>query len=210
MKSRTEYVREEWLEDIAAAAGYMRNETGIATVGALGLRLGATLAMQAAERHGVFDFAVLWEPVVRGTSYLKMNLQRSLIKAMMTEREQFAANSVMQRHAEEEVVDFDGYRVTQETREQIGAVDLLAHPPHFARPTLILNLGSREQASGEYRELAESMENAEARAAVQEPFWNRIGLVSAEAALEETALWLAELQAGALGQAGTRSADMQQ
>ncbi len=201
-----DYGPTEWVEDITAAAHYMRQQVGVRTVGALGLRLGATLALQAAEVDRLFDFALLWEPVVNGQHYLKLNLRRSLIKAMMTEGDEFASEEVRQQHNEAEVVDFDGYPVTQVTREQIAATDLMENRPQFPGPTLILNLSSREQVANEYRELAEQMPNAEAVGVVQEPFWNRIGLVSSDAVVEATALWLAELQAEmAAGPAGSNN-----
>ncbi len=205
-----DYGPTEWVEDIAAAARYMRQQPGIRTVGALGLRLGATMAMQASELDNVFDFALLWEPVVNGQHYLKLNLRRSLIKAMMTDGEQFAGDEVRKQHDQAEVVDFDGYQVTQATRERIAEIDLVENRPQFAGPALILNLSSRDQVANEYRELAEEMANAEAAGVVQEPFWNRIGLVSSKSVVEATALWLAELQGQTPADSPTPSRDKQQ
>ncbi len=205
-----DYGPTEWVEDILAAARYMRQQPGIRTVGALGLRLGATMAMQASELHNIFDFALLWEPVVNGQHYLKLNLRRSLMKAMLTDGDEFAGDEVRKQHDRAEVVDFDGYQVTQATREQIGEIDLLQDQTQFAGPALILNLSSRDQVTNEYRELAEEMANAEAVGIVQEPFWNRIGLVSSESVVEATALWLAELQGQTPAGAVTPSRDKQQ
>lgn len=185
----------QWLEDIAAAAAYMRSHTGLETVGVLGLRLGATMALLAQREQQLFDFAILWEPIVNGHRYLKSNLQRSLIKAMMTDTGGFSAAEVRQNHLQAAVLDFDGYAVSAPTRDWIDTVDLLADPPDFSAPVLILNIGSRDQARGEYQELAGRMTDATARAAILEPFWNRIGLISPQPVVEQTALWLAELQA---------------
>lgn len=47
------------------------------------------------------------------------------------------------------------------------------------------------------------MDDATVGAVVQEPFWNRIGLASAEQAIEATELWLAELQTRTMLDTGT-------
>ncbi len=194
----------EWIGDILAATTFMREELGVARVGMLGLRLGATLGLMAPQRGAKLDFAVLWEPVVDGGRYLNLNLKRSLIKAMMTEGDAFDADAVRDRHADKTLVDFDGYTVALSTREAIAQLSLLADPPPFAAPTLILNLGSRDEPARGYRELAELMEDATVGAVVQEPFWNRIGLASAEEAIEATELWLAELQTRTMLDTGSR------
>ena len=190
----------DWMEDILAAARYMRDDLAMTTLGVLGLRLGATMAIQAAQATETFDFAVLWEPVINGEQYMKMNLRRSLIKAMMTEGDGFVADDVRAEHADTQVLDFDGYRVSQETKEQIAGMDLLQAPPHFVNPALLLNISSREQVTAQFKELADAMTHARPEAVVQEPFWNRIGIVSSQPVTTATALWLAELQAGALSQ----------
>ncbi len=193
-----DFTPDEWREDILATARYMRDELGITILGVLGLRLGATMAILAAQSTELFDFAVLWEPVINGEQYMKMNLRRSLIKAMMTEGDGFDGNGVRSRHADARMLDFDGYRVSQETREQIGRMDLLQASPHFAGPVLLLNISSREQVASQFSELAQAMTHARAEAVVQEPFWNRSGIVSSQPVATATALWLAELQANAL------------
>lgn len=188
----------DWIADIAAAVVFMREELKVARVGVLGLRLGATMGLMAAQRGAVLDFAVLWEPVVDGARYLDMNLKRSLIKAMMTDGDEFDADAVRERHSDEPLVDFDGYAVALSTRESIASLSLLAEPPAFGAPTLILNLGSRDEPGRAFRELAEMMDAGTVEAVIQEPFWNRIGLASAERAIEATELWLAELQTRAV------------
>jgi alpha/beta superfamily hydrolase len=193
----------DWMKDILAVADYMRSELAIATLGVLGLRLGATMAISATQAAEVFDFAVLWEPIINGDQYMKMNLRRSLIKAMMTDGDNFVANDVRRQHTGTQMLDFDGYQVAQETREQIAGMDLFEVASHFTNPVLLLNITSREEVSDQFSELAEAMTHTRAEAVVEEPFWNRIGLVSSQRVTTATALWLAEMRASILNSTAT-------
>ncbi len=58
-----------WLSDIAAAIGCVRS-TGVARVGLIGLRLGATLAANAAEDNDI-EALVLWDPCETGRGFLR-------------------------------------------------------------------------------------------------------------------------------------------
>jgi len=189
----SEATPEQWVEDIRAAADYMRRELHLSALGLLGLRLGAALALQAAEAGGNVDFLVLWEPVISGKQYLTQNLRRSLIKAMLTDEEKFDAGSV-RRAQEQEVFDFDGYPISTEMRRQIESLDLLAAETGFSGPSLVVNITVKEQPGEAYRELAEAL-GGHAVAVRQEPFWARIGLIEAGPTVEATEIWLAEQQA---------------
>ncbi|MFO7947995.1 MAG: alpha/beta fold hydrolase [Armatimonadota bacterium] len=190
-----DYDINDWVQDTTDAALFVRDRLGEdIQLGVLGLRLGAAIAMTAADLRDIFDYAVLWEPVISGSKYLKMNLRRSLIKAMMTGEEEFDADEIARKHSNGPIVDFDGYAVTERMRTQIERMDLVDDPPEFTGPTLILHLGPREQVSPQIQKVADGMIRAEVEAVRQEPFWQRIGLTSPAPAVEATELWLAQLQ----------------
>jgi uncharacterized protein len=184
---------EQWVEDILAATAYLRSAHGVTTVGLLGLRLGGALALRAAATGEGVDFLVLWEPVIDGKQYLAQNLRRSLIKAMLTDEAQFDAGQVRASQGEE-YFDFDGYRVSREMRRQIEEISLLDEGQAFTGPSLVVNVGPREQPSDPLVRLAEQL-GGQAIAVRQEPFWNRIGLVEPGPVVQVTEIWLAEQQA---------------
>lgn len=188
---------EEWVEDILAAARYVRDTLQARTLGLLGLRLGAALAVQAAVAdEELVDFLVLWEPVINGKQYLQQNLRRSMIKAMLTDEEKFDAGRVRAAQRDE-VFDFDGYPISSEMRRQIEAIDLLEIKPADVEPSLVVNIGTRDQPGEGYVALAERL-RGRAVAVRQEPFWARIGLISAQPVVEASEIWLAEQQASSL------------
>lgn len=63
---------EDWLDDIEAAIGELRRQSGNPRTVLVGLRFGATLAALCAQReHLRIAQLVLWDPVVRGDHYLQ-------------------------------------------------------------------------------------------------------------------------------------------
>jgi len=181
---------DDWRADISAAAEMLAEQLG-RRVGLAGLRLGATLAAQVAgERDDIACLALL-EPVVSGERYIKDNLRRSIIKAMLTKRdggEQFAG--VTSATGDGDAVDFDGYPVSAAMQAQIKSADLLAAAPSYDGRTLVLNLGAGGEVSEELRALAESFASGSAVAVRQEPVWQRIGLMDATPTIEVVTGWL--------------------
>lgn len=189
----SEATPEVWVEDILAVVAYARAHLGVQSLGLLGLRLGATLALEAAEAGAAVDYLVLWEPVLSGKQYVAQNLRRSQIKAMLTDQQSFDPAAV-RRHQEESVFDLDGYQVSAEMRHQLEAISLLEMTPERRWPSLVVNITSHEQPSEGCSQLAD-MWGGQVVAVRQEPFWNRIGLSEAGLLVETTEIWLAEQQA---------------
>ena len=61
----------QWHADVAAAADELKDIAGINKVSFVGLRLGATLALQAVHARRDVATVVLWDPVVMGADYLR-------------------------------------------------------------------------------------------------------------------------------------------
>ena len=60
-----------WQEDAAAAVEELRDMSGFPTVAAFGIRLGAVVAWRLASERLDVNTAVLWDPVVNGTEYVR-------------------------------------------------------------------------------------------------------------------------------------------
>jgi pimeloyl-ACP methyl ester carboxylesterase len=61
---------ERWLRDIAAAIGSLRLRSSCRTLGIVGCRFGATLAMLAGADRDDIASMVLWDPIVNGVAYI--------------------------------------------------------------------------------------------------------------------------------------------
>ncbi|HEV1995804.1 MAG TPA: alpha/beta hydrolase, partial [Candidatus Acidoferrum sp.] len=60
----------QWLDDISQAILEIRRRTGLTSLCLAGLRLGASLSLLAAAERSDIASLVLWDPVVKGRSYL--------------------------------------------------------------------------------------------------------------------------------------------
>jgi len=181
-----------WLDDIRAALGYARQELGAAWLGLAGLRVGAALADAiAAADTAPLECLILLEPVIDGKRTIAQNLRRSMVKAMLTDGEQFRAEDVSRRHASD-VVDFDGYEVSAACREALEALYMPAAPQNVACPCYVLNIGTKDEPAEPYVRLAEAYPRGTAEGVRLEPFWTRIGLMDAGPVIDKTLHWLQE------------------
>ena len=62
---------EQWIHDIGAAADGLKDTTGVGRIALVGLRLGGSMALQAAAARRDVDAVVMWDPVVSGAVYLQ-------------------------------------------------------------------------------------------------------------------------------------------
>jgi len=72
----------QWLEDISTAISEVRRRMAVVQVCLIGLRLGGTLAMNAAAERTDLESMILWDPVVSGKGYLHglLRLQKEMLR----------------------------------------------------------------------------------------------------------------------------------
>jgi uncharacterized protein len=111
---------EQWQRDIQVAAERLRELSGVRRTSLVGYRLGATLAWRASlssvekPRH-----LVLWDPVVRGTTYLQ--------ELRVTE-DTFASQLLHSPTPEDPPTELLGYPMPVTQRAATEAIDLLGEP----------------------------------------------------------------------------------
>lgn len=187
----------DWLADIESAAAFLKARVSAPSAGVLGLRLGAALALKAGSAKSLFDFAVLWEPVLQGREYLEQELRRKLMKEMMTfGRSQVSRDFLIQELAQGRTIDFDGHPVTPALHRDLGSLDLNALSAPLPARGLLLAIGSSEKPSPALiacgDQLRKSGMAAEVQAVREQPFWNLVGLVSCPALIRMTVDWCEE------------------
>ncbi len=183
---------EAWLEDVIAAAAWLREQIGDVPLLIVGLRMGACLAAQAAEGIGARGILAL-APIIDGREYWRELRRRVAIKALMTSGE---AEQV--REAERaEVFDLAGWPVPQAMRAQIEA---LAFPPTQPLPaTLVVDIWVRDEPSPRMKAAVAGISGCRLVGLRMEPFWQRIGLVSAQPLIDvvlQNIGWLLESRRG--------------
>jgi pimeloyl-ACP methyl ester carboxylesterase len=104
-----------WVENIRDAVRALRRQAGVRHVVVFGVRMGATLAMLAAQRPSEVTGAILVNPVIEGRRYLRE------LKALAATSAVAAVKSEANGHGIEEAA---GFITTAETRQSIGAIRL--------------------------------------------------------------------------------------
>ncbi len=187
---------EDWRADIATAVRFLTEQTAAKPLGLLGLRLGASLAMEAAAAHPVLArFLVLWEPILNGRRHLDQELRRKLVNEMVTFGQSRTTRAGLLKDLETGLaIDVDGYSLTPRLFSDIGAIDLLKAAPRVTCKTLLARIARSGVTEQDLRRLQETLRSGGATAdAIQmdeDPFWNLVGLVECPSLIAQTRQWL--------------------
>ncbi len=140
-----------WLKNIAMAIEELKRRSGASTVCLAGLRLGASLAVQAALNRQDISGLVLWEPIINGKNYLaelQEEHQRRLWylssppdaneSKLITEVHGFALSEAMIT----DLQDLDLLTVSRKPSTEIFVTEKIALPPVQGFLTHLSGLGS--------------------------------------------------------------------
>ncbi|MBM4031971.1 MAG: hypothetical protein FJ291_09320 [Planctomycetes bacterium] len=215
------------LRDIQAAAAFLSQRTGVARVGLIGLRLGASLALKSVEcgvrsaecqepeeagsggtRHAARvtplpsslvprpSLLVLWQPIVDGALFYRLNIRRMLVRQMMTHGKATGERDT----GSAETIDLDGFLASRAMCEEIKALRISDFGLRIADfpPTLLVQFAPTTEPTAEVRPLVERLgPKGSFLSFVMEPFWDRLGYIDCGAAIEATVAWV-------VGRAGPR------
>jgi len=128
----------QWLENISTAISELKQRSGLSRVCLIGLRLGAALsAVAAAGRSDVVSLA-LWDPVVRGSSYLQE------LAALQKEMQRFRPKSRRHRN-KHDGLELLGFPFSHALASGIEAINLLTIACRLDASVLVIE--SREPKS---------------------------------------------------------------
>lgn len=163
------------LADIRTAVDRLREAAGVATVGLLGLRLGASMASLVADRASDIDRLVLWAPVIDGAAYMQELLRINLTLQMANYREiRQDREALVEAMRNGEAVNVDGYEMTYPMYGEASAIALAAETHVYTGACLIVQVDRQERPSPEFQRLAAGYVDATLRFAQEEPFWKEI------------------------------------
>jgi len=139
-----------WVEDIGAAVEELKARSGASTVALVGLRLGATLAVQHAAAKGDIDAMVLWSPCVSGAAFVG---EITKLHKLYLRIEPHVAGAPAPAADGEEAL---GIFLPRALIEELSALDLLKIARRPARRTLVIdggNLPGRDALVAHLKEL---------------------------------------------------------
>lgn len=119
-----------WIESIRHAVVTLQNYSGVQSVCLLGIRLGATLGLLAAENLPAVTDIVLVSPVVEGRRYLRELRALAITSASQPDRAEQAQSADVQGAA--------GFVTTAATREGLSQIHLIRGGPRIAPRRVLL------------------------------------------------------------------------
>ncbi|HEX4353155.1 MAG TPA: alpha/beta fold hydrolase, partial [Polyangiales bacterium] len=134
-----------WRDDVRRAIDELRRISGCSEVGLVGLRLGANLAMLAAEGRSDVRLLALWAPFFTGKAFLREELAVHKLRALENMAEPAAAVSGGRTNGEIEAL---GFVISAETHAALNAHTLVELGALDAQAALVL---SRETSLQEPR-----------------------------------------------------------
>jgi pimeloyl-ACP methyl ester carboxylesterase len=150
-----------WTQAVVQAATWLRKQTGVARVTAIGIGLGGMLAVRAIAFDAAIDDLVLWDVPARGRFLVRTLRAQSAMIAGRVPADTKAAPAL-----EEGAFEATGFLISGETRRALDELDLtaLTLPSHSARRALLL---SRDAIAAD-RRLREHLESSGFEVAVSE------------------------------------------
>ncbi len=185
------------LADIADAAASLRERAGVADLILLGLRLGGTLAVRAAQDMAGCTGLALIEPITDGAAYLGGEMRRKLLRQMMTSGKGGGSRAEMMKELERDdaVLDADGFAVRGSTYKGLCALGIREGEVAFAGRVLVCQVHFNKKPKAELEAVCDAYRNAGAevdfRRLVLPPFWNRIDVAPAPELNDAVTEWLA-------------------
>lgn len=168
---------ETMLSDTQCAIRTLREKSiEVDWVNLLGLRLGAAIAATSASNERDVHNLILWDPIVKGASYMREMLRINLsTQAAVYKKILHSTDALIQMMKDGKTVNVDGYEMAWPLYEQIAAVDMLAgNNSHDARVLIVQIIRREGTGSPIIVKLNEKYENSRAAIVVEEPFWKEI------------------------------------
>lgn len=110
----------EWSKNLSTAIDELKHGCDASFISLIGLRMGASLALLAAEQRDDIDAVVLWEPVVRGEEYLR-EIKRFHIQSAVVGGLQQTVNEQADSGSHLELL---GFRIPNALVDELSKLDL--------------------------------------------------------------------------------------
>lgn len=182
-----------WLNDIVAARAWLQRE-GATQVSALGLRLGALLALDLVrQQKNIFERLVFWQPVMNGENMINQFLRLRLAADMISgAEERESTQSLRQIMAGGRSIEVGGYELTPELVTAIDALHGEWMPGNDCPPVSWLELAPDEGRSLSPASLKvierwrEAGIHVKTKQVVGPPFWSSAEIAEAPQLLQAT------------------------
>ena len=180
-----DFIPSKWMEDIRTGIKWLQDRFEKPRINFLGIRFGASLAVEFALREKCIEDLILIDPIVQGKAYLNEILQQKYIREMMTFGE--ARSDVNAMYADLEKnrqLDIDGTLVSSVFFEAVNAIDLSKYDLSFLKRILLLQQSPRKSLLPAYkdfqRKCREGNVNLDISLLTVPPFWKAVDMADSE------------------------------
>ena len=161
-------------EDAAVARKTLARLAGARDSVLIGLRLGATLALQETIRAGG-EAVVALAPVVKGASQVRLWKMRSKIRSELTQANIGDDALKSADRAAPDILDFDGYEVNKHFFDDVATIDLIKDLGALSCPGYVMQLSHRTDEAPETLELLKTLgSRAKSTCMRVEQFWDKV------------------------------------
>lgn len=113
-----------WIDDVVAACGWMREQTGGADLWLWGLRTGCLIASEAAKRIDYASRFLFWQPVLSGKQYLQQFLRLKIAGDALAGAGKGSMERLKADLAHGRPVEVAGYALSPELARGLEAAEL--------------------------------------------------------------------------------------
>ena len=142
----------------------------------IGLRFGASIAAAAAALDSRISRLVLWDPVLDGNQYMQSVLRLNLMFQMALHGKVLEnRDALVARLAAREIVNIEGYGLTERLFKQVSAFQLRRVLQEFSGETFVVQVApGPADLKPELIDLAQGLQRCYLKTAQEEPFWKEI------------------------------------
>lgn len=117
---------QQWHQDVVSCLAWLRLNNPNVDIGLLGLRLGATLAVDIFCKNEALDISdvVLWQPVINGKQFVRQFLRLRLAASVVGNGTKESAAQLQHILAENGTLEVAGYMLNSQLIKDIEAINL--------------------------------------------------------------------------------------
>ncbi|MFA6293437.1 MAG: alpha/beta hydrolase [Victivallales bacterium] len=189
-----DFIPSNWLEDIRTGIKWLQERFEKPRTNLLGIRFGATLAVEFAVGENGIEDLILIDPVVQGKSYLGEILQQKYIREMMTFGEARSDVNAMSADLERNgQLDIDGTMVSSAFFDAVKTINISKQDLSSFKRILLIQQSPRKSLLPAYEDLQRKCRdgnvNLEISLLTVPPFWKAVDMADSETVCKSILPW---------------------
>ncbi len=166
------------VDDVGNMVNYLRERfPSLSNIGLLGLRLGATVALEAASKNPFVTRLVLWEPVLDGDRYMQETLRSNLAAQMLAMGQvEYTREDLIEDMKSGNAINVDGYPLNHRYFSDVSSIDLTDSDFDLKLNALIVQIVRNEKQpfNKTLEKFVQEFEGFELVKAEEMQFWKEI------------------------------------